>query len=474
MALPVRKGYKGAPAEAVLTNSPTSGDTSFVVDTVSGWSTTFPYYCVVEPGTSKEEKVKVTAISTLTLTVVRAQDDTTASGHNAGAAIYPVFTADEADEANEIASVMTTKGDLIGTDGSSINRLGVGTNTHVLQADSTATNGFKWGQVATAGIADSAITSAKILDATIVVGDIADGAITSAKILDGTIVAGDIADGAITVGKLAAGVRNLTETEFTSSNASYTIPSGVTGIWALCVGSGGGGGSTSTATALNCGGGGGAGQAKEKFFVISGDTTLNITVPAGGAGGTAGGKGSSGSAATIVGNTSVTTYLSAAGGGGGGGGAAANVTGISGASGGGNGATTSQQIGGGGGGMASSAANSNRGPFGSILTSIGGGATATSITETGYDGGSALSPTGARTGGMGLFIFGRGVCVGGSGGAASSHTHFGGAASVGVDATPTSATANTGAGGNGAATSLSTSYAGGNGGSGLVVLRYVY
>ena len=173
MALPVRKGYKGAPAQAVLTNSPTSGDTSFVVDTVTGWATTFPFYCVVDPGTSKEEKVKVTAISTLTLTVVRAQDDTTASGHSAGAAIYPVFTADEADEANEIASVMTTKGDVIATDGSTINRLGIGTNTHVLQADSTATNGFKWGQVATAGITDSAVTSAKILDGTIVLADLA-------------------------------------------------------------------------------------------------------------------------------------------------------------------------------------------------------------------------------------------------------------------------------------------------------------
>jgi microcystin-dependent protein len=173
MALPVRKGYKGAPAQAVLTNSPTSGDTSFVVDTVTGWATTFPFYCVVNPGTSKEEKVKVTAISTLTLTVVRAQDDTSASGHSAGAAIYPVFTADEADEANEIASVMTTKGDLIATNGSAINRLGIGTNTHVLQADSAATNGFKWGQVVEAGIADSAVTSAKIANSTIVLGDLA-------------------------------------------------------------------------------------------------------------------------------------------------------------------------------------------------------------------------------------------------------------------------------------------------------------
>jgi microcystin-dependent protein len=173
MALPVRKGYKGAPAKAVLTSTATDSDLSFVVDTVSGWATTFPYYCVVDPGTSKEEKVKVTAISGVTLTVVRAQDDTSAQGHNDSAAIYPVFTADEADEANEIASVMTTKGDLIATNGSAINRLGVGTNTHVLQADSTATNGFKWGQIVEAGIADSAVTSAKIANSTIVLGDLA-------------------------------------------------------------------------------------------------------------------------------------------------------------------------------------------------------------------------------------------------------------------------------------------------------------
>jgi len=173
MALPVRKGYKGAPAQAVLTSTATDSDTSFVVSAVTGWSTTFPFYCVVEPGTSKEEKVKVTGASGVTLTVVRAQDDTSAQGHAESSSIYPVFTADEADEANEIASVMTTKGDIISNDGSTINRLAVGTNTHVLQADSTATNGVKWGQVVEAGIADSAVTSAKIANNTIVLGDLA-------------------------------------------------------------------------------------------------------------------------------------------------------------------------------------------------------------------------------------------------------------------------------------------------------------
>lgn len=174
MALPVRKGYTGNGVQSSLTSSPTDSDTTFTVAAKTGWPTTFPFFVVVDPGTSKEEKMRVTAISTLTLTVVRGVDNTTAVAHTSGAVIYPVFTASEADEANQVASAMTSKGDLIATDGSSINRLAVGaTNTHVLQVDSTATNGFKWGQVATAGIADDAVTTAKIAPNTIVQGDVA-------------------------------------------------------------------------------------------------------------------------------------------------------------------------------------------------------------------------------------------------------------------------------------------------------------
>jgi hypothetical protein len=55
-----------------------------------------------------------------------------------------VFTANDADEANEVVAKLTTKGDLLATDGSALNRLAVGTNAHVLTADSAATNGVKW------------------------------------------------------------------------------------------------------------------------------------------------------------------------------------------------------------------------------------------------------------------------------------------------------------------------------------------
>lgn len=206
MALPVRKGYTGNGVSTTLTSSPTLSDTTFTVAAVTGWPNSYPFYIVVDPGTSKEEKMRVTGVSGLTVTVVRGQDDTTAVAHSSGAVAYPVFTADEADEANRIASAMTTKGDLIVTDGSNINRLAVGTNAHVLQADSTATNGVKWGQVVEAGIATGAVTEAKIATGAVTEAKIGTGAVTSGKIANGTIVDEDInASAAIALSKLATG-----------------------------------------------------------------------------------------------------------------------------------------------------------------------------------------------------------------------------------------------------------------------------
>lgn len=172
MALPVRRAYAGAPVTTTISANIAANATSVAVVSVTGWPNTFPFFAVIDPGTSKEEKISVTGITSTTLTFTRAADDTSASSHDAGAVIYPVFTATDAEEANLVASTMTTKGDLISTDGSAINRLAVGTNSTVLMADSSSTNGIKWGQVVEAGIADGAVTSAKIADATIAAGDL--------------------------------------------------------------------------------------------------------------------------------------------------------------------------------------------------------------------------------------------------------------------------------------------------------------
>lgn len=271
----------------------------------------------------------------------------------------------------------------------------------------------------------------------------------------------------------SGGGGQLTETAFTSSNASWTIPTGVTGIWALVVGGGGGGGAAGTTSLNNAGGGGGAGQIKEQFFAIAGgDTTLNITVGGGGAAGTNGAKGSSGSASTIVGNTSATTYVTSAGGGGGGGGGSGNSASLAGGSSGGNG-NVSAAVSGGGGGFGSSASDVSNGILAAVPTTVGGATgTATTLGVTGYNGGQDA----VQYAGQGIVIWNRALGGGGGGcntAVTSIAANFGGTGRVAANVAGTNGSANTGGGGSGAATTATTARTGGNGGSGLVVLRYI-
>jgi hypothetical protein len=75
--------------------------------------------------------------------------------------------------------------------------LGLETDTtyYKIGDGSTAWNSLAYGTIA--GVpANNSITSAMIVDGTIVTEDLADNAITSAKIADGTIVNGDISSNA--------------------------------------------------------------------------------------------------------------------------------------------------------------------------------------------------------------------------------------------------------------------------------------
>jgi hypothetical protein len=201
-----RRAYSGNAASTTLSSGISAGDTTISITAATGWPSGAPFYVVIDPGTSAEEKVLVTRSSTtLTVSGSRGADDTSASSHSAGAVIYPVFTAVDANEANLLASTLTTQGDMLYHGASDFARVAIGTAAQVLKVNAGAT-APEWGQIATAGIADSAVTSAKIADGTIVAGDLADGAVTSAKILDGTIATGDIANAAITEAKLASSV----------------------------------------------------------------------------------------------------------------------------------------------------------------------------------------------------------------------------------------------------------------------------
>jgi hypothetical protein len=155
MAYATRRSYAGAAAACTLTSSVTSSDSSLTLtgDTTN-WNNTAngSFYMVIDPGLSTEEKVLVGSRTSGALSsVTRGVDGTTAAAHSAGATCYPVFTAVDADQANRVASVLTTKGDILATDGSVLNRLSVGGNGAILAADSTATNGVAWLAAGTAG-----------------------------------------------------------------------------------------------------------------------------------------------------------------------------------------------------------------------------------------------------------------------------------------------------------------------------------
>lgn len=245
-----RRTYKGGAASTTITGTLTSGGSNFVIAAYTGWPYgANPFYVVIEPGTANEEKLLVSrsgATDTTVNVTTRGTDDTTAAQHAAGSVVYPVFTAIDADEANELAATLTSKGDILTHDTSTFARLAVGTNAHVLKADSSASTGLAWGQVATAGIADDAVTSAKIaadavgsseiaagavgaselasdavttvkiLDANVTTAKIADNAVTSAKIADNTIVLGDLATAVqnllVPAGTIVATIKSTADT----------------------------------------------------------------------------------------------------------------------------------------------------------------------------------------------------------------------------------------------------------------------
>lgn len=191
-----RRSYKGGAISTTTgTSIAASGTTSFTIAAYTGWPYgSDPFFVVLEPGAANEEKMLVTragstdttvsVYSTPTVAANRGLDGTLASAHNSGSTVYPVFTATDADEANELASTLTTKGDILTHSSTTFTRVGVGTNDYVLTADSSQTAGIKWGQVQTAGIANDAVTAAKIATGAVGSDELAANAVTFAKMVD--------------------------------------------------------------------------------------------------------------------------------------------------------------------------------------------------------------------------------------------------------------------------------------------------
>lgn len=181
--------YSSRSQQTTLTGTLTSGATSATVVSASALlggttiSSGETFTVVLDPDTAIEEIVDVTAVSSNTLTLTRGVDGSSAQEHSAGAVVRHMAIGRDYREANQHIENTTTAHGI--------------TLANIVKTTDTGT-------VSTGMIADSAVTSAKIADGTIVNADISGtaaiaysklaltGSITSSDITDGTIVNADI------------------------------------------------------------------------------------------------------------------------------------------------------------------------------------------------------------------------------------------------------------------------------------------
>jgi hypothetical protein len=257
-----------------------------------------------------------------------------------------------------------------------------------------------------------------------------------------------------------------TTDSFTSTgSATWTCPSGITGIKLLVVAGGGGAGRSTWAP----GGGGAGGLAYISNYTVTEGTTYNLSVGAGGAGSTTGdGTGDLGTDSVFDSSDSEETITAK---GGGGGGTYVNPP-TSGGSGGGGGANSSGDNGG--------ASSNQAADFGSYTSvgfgNSGGNGSTESLGGGGQGGGAGGTPAGKDY----SSVFGTGYgesgwFSGGGGGGSMSESGGSGPSSGGqggggdgTTGTGGNATVNTGGGGGGGKENAG----GGSGGSGVILIKY--
>lgn len=425
-------------AFATLASSITNSATSITLTT--GQGARFPslgagdyFYATLVDTSNNLEIVKCTARSTDVLTVVRAQESTTARAYSAGDRIEIRLTAATFTDATQSLPTQT------------------GNAGKYLKTDGTNATWESISSVTPTSVSDQANSSTGYFD----------------------LPAGTTAQRPGTPGSgmvrfnTTLGIPEWYDPASSQwlgfyQGANYNIE-------VIVVGGGGGGGG---AGSLNTnGGGGGAGGFRTSTYTVVPSSTYSATIGAGGS--VSGGLGGNG------GNGTSSTFDTLTSSGGGGGAAYTTGTGASGASGGGG-----ANLGPGAAGGSGTAGQGNAGGTGAGYSNSsstgggggGGGATANGANASGTAGGAGGAgntsystwATATVTGIGGGYAGGGGG--GGRYGGGGAGANGGGAGGTG-DSNGTNATANTGGGGGGASVASGT-VSGGTGASGIVIIRY--
>ena len=153
--------------------------------------------------------------------------DTIASGHLKSNSVISAKIASNQILTRHIAADQVTQGELAGASVGTAELIDANVTEAKLHADvvsklNAATTGIADGAVTTAKLADSAVTTAKIADGAVTTDKLRSNAVTLAKLNDGAVSTDKIVDNAVTERKLSQGARDKLNQAPTVADGSIT------------------------------------------------------------------------------------------------------------------------------------------------------------------------------------------------------------------------------------------------------------
>jgi len=179
-----------------------SSNSSFIVESVSGFPTSYPYTLIIDPDTSKEEVLTVTSGSSTTLVVTRGVDGTQGVAHSAGAVVrHGVSGRDFRESQNHIAARGWDLDEAI-----------------LVAANQTHVHGIAVGDGAVVGTTKAQTLTNKVYSSGTVTGAFT---ATSATFTGGTFTSATVTSSTVTASTI---VSSTLTGSFTASGATFVSP----------------------------------------------------------------------------------------------------------------------------------------------------------------------------------------------------------------------------------------------------------